>query len=359
VNSPEEWMAQALRLAEAGRYSSHPNPRVGCVIVKHGKLVGEGAHIKAGEPHAEVHALRAAGEQARGATAYVTLEPCAHTGRTPPCVDALIAAGVAEVHAAMTDPNPQVAGAGLSRLQLAGIKTSVGLRQAEAEKLNRGFLMRMRAQRPFVSLKLAASLDARTAMGNGESQWITGAAARADVHRLRADAGAVLTSSSTVLADNPSLTVRDFQEPGMRQPARVVLDSHARVQATARVWSEGARRIWLTSRPASAPNGVECMPVETGQSGTISLPKALALLGQQQINHVLVECGPVLAGAFLTSGLVDEMVLYLAPSLLGHEARALAALPGLQHLSQRIELQFTDVAMVGRDLRITAKPRDS
>lgn len=356
---PAEMMARALELAEAGRYSTHPNPRVGCVIVMDGVIVGEGAHLKAGEPHAEVLALRAAGERTKGAEVFVTLEPCNHHGRTPPCVDALIAAGVSRVYAAMTDPNPLVAGQGLARLQAAGIETEVGLLQAAAERLNRGFLSRMRRQRPFVTLKMGASLDGRTAMASGESQWITGAAARADVHRLRAETGAVLTSSATVLADDPSLTVRDFTAEGLRQPDRIVLDSRARTPADAKVWAEGARRFWLCNQvPALVPASVEALAIESDSSGSISLPKALAALAVHQVNHVLVECGSELAGSFLAAGLVDELVLYLAPSLLGSDARGLAALPGLSRLNQRVQLQFSDVRQVGDDLRIIATLKD-
>lgn len=356
---PAENMARALELAEAGRYSTHPNPRVGCVIVKDEVIVGEGAHLKAGEPHAEVHALRAAGERARGAEVFVTLEPCNHHGRTPPCVDALISAGVSKVFVAMSDPNPLVRGLGLARLQAAGIETEVGLLQPAAERLNRGFLSRMRRQRPFVTLKMGASLDGRTAMASGESQWITGAAARADVHRLRAEAGAVLTSSATVLADDPSLTVRDFTAEGLRQPDRIVLDSRARTPANAKVWADGARRFWLCKQsPTSMPQGVEVLTIESDASGSISLPKALAALAVHQVNHVLVECGPILAGSFLAAGLVDELVLYIAPSLLGSDARGLAALPGLDRLDQRMQLQFSDVRQVGEDLRVTATLKD-
>ncbi|MES2885517.1 MAG: bifunctional diaminohydroxyphosphoribosylaminopyrimidine deaminase/5-amino-6-(5-phosphoribosylamino)uracil reductase RibD [Pseudomonadota bacterium] len=352
-------MARALELAEAGRYSTHPNPRVGCVIVKDEVVVGEGAHLKAGEPHAEVHALRAAGERARDAEVFVTLEPCNHHGRTPPCVDALIAAGVRKVWVAMRDPNPLVGGSGLARLQAAGIETEVGLLQPAAERLNRGFLARMRRQRPFVTLKMGASLDGRTAMASGESQWITGAAARADVHRLRAEAGAVLTSSATVLADDPSLTVRDFTVEGLRQPDRIVLDGKARAPADAKVWQEGARRFWLCNQaPTAVPMGVQALAIESDASGSISLPKAIAALAMQQVNHVLIECGPTLAGSFLAAGLVDELVLYIAPSLLGSDARGLAALPGLDRLDQRVQLQFSDVRQVGEDLRVTATLKD-
>ena len=352
-------MARALELAEAGRYSSHPNPRVGCVIVKDDVVVGEGAHLRAGEPHAEVHALRAAGARAKGADVFVTLEPCNHHGRTPPCVDALIAAEVSRVYVAMSDPNPLVAGQGLARLQAADIETQLGLLRPAAERLNRGFLSRMRRQRPFVTLKMGASLDGRTAMASGESQWITGAAARADVHRLRAEAGAVLTSSATVLVDDPSLTVRDFTAEGLRQPDRIVLDSRARTPAKAKVWAEGARRFWLCNQqPMITPAAVEVLRIESDATGSISLPKALAALAVQQVNHVLVECGSELAGSFLAAGLVDELVLYIAPSLLGSDARGLAALPGLSRLSQRVQLQFSDVRQVGDDLRVTATLKD-
>ena len=352
-------MAQALRLAEAGRYSTHPNPRVGCVIVKDGVIVGEGAHLKAGEPHAEIHALRRAGEHAKGAEVFVTLEPCSHHGRTPPCVDALIAAGVSRVWAAMTDPNPLVAGQGLARLQAAGIETHLGLLQADAERLNRGFIRRMTQQRPFVTLKLAASLDGRTAMASGESQWITGAAARVDVHRLRAEAGAVLTSAATVMADDPALTVRAFQAEGLRQPDRIVLDRLAQTPSSAKVWAPGARRFWFCNAvSASVPAEVEQIAIELDATGSTSLLGALAVLAMRQVNEVLVECGPRLAGAFLAAGLVDELVLYVAPCLLGSEARGLAALPGLSRLDQRVCLQFSDVRQVGEDLRITATVKD-
>ena len=354
-------MARALALAEAGRYSTHPNPRVGCVIVKDGVVVGEGAHLKAGEPHAEIHALRSAGARARGAEVFVTLEPCNHHGRTPPCVDALIAAGVAKVFAAMTDPNPLVAGEGLARLRAAGIATDTGLLAVEAERLNPGFLSRMRRQRPWVTLKLGASLDGRTAMASGESQWITGAAARADVHRLRADAGAVLTSSATVLNDDPALTVRDFSAPELRQPDRIVFDTQARVSPRSRVWTEGARRFWVmatANAPAEKPDGVQCITAEPSPSGGLALDSALRQLASVQINHVLAECGPRLAGALIAERLVDELVVYLAPRLLGHEARALAALPGLSRLADAPALQFTDIQAVGEDLRLTAIFKD-
>ena len=354
-------MARALRLAEAGRYTTHPNPRVGCVLWRDGEIVGEGAHLRAGEPHAEVFALRQAGERARGATAFVTLEPCNHHGRTPPCSEALVAAGVSRVVAAMEDPNPLVAGKGLERLRAAGIAVESGLLQADAERLNRGFVSRMRRQRPLVILKLAASLDGRTAMASGESQWITGEPARQDVHRRRAEAGAVLTTSATVLVDDPSLTVRlpPPETGSWRQPDRIVLDSRAIVSLAAKVWNDDARRIRVT-QPAHAAavlaEGVENLAIEADGNGPISLAGLMPALAQQGINELLVECGPRLAGALLKAGLVDELLLYLAPAMLGHEGRALAMLPGLSQLDQKIALRYTDVRQVGRDLRLTATP---
>lgn len=386
-------MAQALRLAERGLYTTHPNPRVGCVIVRDGEVIGEGAHLRAGEPHAEVYALRMAGERARGAELFVTLEPCSHHGRTPPCADALIAAGVRKVWVAMSDPNPEVSGRGIARLRAAGIEVETGLLESDAQKLNRGFVSRMTRSRPWLTLKLAASLDGRTAMASGESQWITGAAARADVHRMRAAAGCVMTGGATVLADDPQLSVRmgrmelgaavhgatevpdqapatpslasPAEENGaiqgtvsLRQPDRVVLDSSARVPATAKVWQGDARRFWLVGRkPATRPDGVEIIELACSADGSIRLPDALTALANCGVNEILLECGPRLAGAFLAAHLVDEVIVYVAPMLLGHEARPFAQLPGLEHLSQHIALQFIDTRQVGSDLRISLRPR--
>lgn len=355
--SAAAFMAQALRLAERGIYTTHPNPRVGCVIVADGEVIGEGAHLRAGEPHAEVHALRMAGERARGAELFVTLEPCSHHGRTPPCADALIAAGVRKVWVAMRDPNPKVSGAGLARLRAAGIEIETGLLESDAQKLNRGFVSRMTRSRPWLTLKLAASLDGRTAMATGASQWITGVAARADVHRLRAAAGCVMTGGATVLADDPQLTARDTGF-AVRQPDRIVLDSSARVPATAKVWQGGAQRYWLVGRtPAARPDGVELIELACSADGSIRLPDALAALATCGVNEILLECGPRLAGAFLAAHLVDEVIVYVAPMLLGHEARPFAQLPGLEHLAQHIALQFIDTRQVGSDLRISLRPR--
>lgn len=354
-------MARALHLAQRGRLSTFPNPRVGCVIVRDGEIVGEGWHERAGEPHAEIYALGAAGARARGADLYVTLEPCSHHGRTPPCAGALIAAAPARVIVAMRDPNPLVAGRGIEALQAAGIIVETGLMEAAARRLNRGFVSRMERGRPFVTLKLGASLDGRTATADGESQWITGADARADVHRLRAEAGAVLTSSATVLADDPQLTVRDLLVPSPggraeshRQPDRIVLDPQARVSPSARVWAPGVRRIWLVGKePVQRPDDVEVILLPLTSIHTIDLDAALKALGAAGINELLIECGPTLAGSLLEGKRVDELLIYLAPSLLGSEARGLANL-SVSQLSQRIRLRYTDVRHVGADLKITA-----
>jgi len=353
-------MARALELARRGLTTTHPNPRVGCVIVRGGEVVGEAFHQRAGEPHAEVLALAQAGARAKGADVYVTLEPCCHQGRTGPCTEALKAAGVARVIAAMEDPNPLVAGKGLTALRAAGIAVESGVMEDEAAVLNRGFVSRMTRKRPWITLKLAMSLDGRTAMGSGESRWITGDAARADAHRLRAEAGAVMTSVETVLADDPELSVRLVQTA--RQPDRIVLDTQLRAPLDARVWDGSARRIAITVRPpadrieALRVRGVEVALVGTTHQSRVDLPSALATLGSMEINEVLVESGPRLAGALLQAKLVDELVLYVAPSLLGSEARALAQLPGLDRLDQRLQLRFTDSRLVGDDLRITAVP---
>jgi diaminohydroxyphosphoribosylaminopyrimidine deaminase / 5-amino-6-(5-phosphoribosylamino)uracil reductase len=354
------FMLRALALAQRGLHTTHPNPRVGCVVVKDGAVVGEGFHARAGEPHAEVLALAQAGPRARGAEIYVTLEPCCHTGRTGPCTEALQAAGVARVIAAMEDPNPLVAGKGLAQLRSAGIAAESGVMEEEAARINRGFISRMTRKRPFLTLKLAMSLDGRTAMGSGESRWITGDAARADAHRLRAEAGAVLTSVETVLADDPELTVRLVETA--RQPDRIVVDTQLRTPLDAKIWEGSARRIVIAVRPpadrvdALRARGVEVALVATTRDSRVDLPSALATLGTMDVNEVLVESGPRLAGALLQAGLVDELVLYVAPSLLGSEARALAQLPGLDRLDQRVRMRFTDARLVGDDLRITAQP---
>lgn len=351
-------MARALQLAAKGSNTSFPNPRVGCVIAKNGEVLAEGWHVRAGESHAEVLALQQAGDKTKGADVYVTLEPCSHFGRTPPCADALIAAGVARVWVAMRDPNPQVAGAGIARLRAAGIAVEVGLLQAQAAALNRGFVSRMRRRRPFVSVKLGASLDGRTAMASGESQWITSQPSRADVHRRRASAGAVLTSAKTVMDDDPQLTVRLPDVVCERQPDRIVLDRAARLGADAAVWKQGARRFWVTAQAGDAFVGVTRLAAEATEQG-FDLENVLRQLADQQINEVMVEAGAGLSGAFVQAGLADEVLIYMAPCLLGHEAQAMALLPGLEHLRQRVELVFSDIRQLGPDLRILATPKIS
>ncbi|OSN10366.1 bifunctional diaminohydroxyphosphoribosylaminopyrimidine deaminase/5-amino-6-(5-phosphoribosylamino)uracil reductase [Lonsdalea iberica] len=366
--SDEFYMARALELARRGRFTTAPNPNVGCVIARDGEIVGEGYHQKAGGPHAEVDALSMAGDRAHGATAYVTLEPCSHHGRTPPCADALIAAGVKRVVAAMQDPNPQVAGRGLTRLHQAGIDVSYGVMAAEAEQLNRGFLKRMRTGLPYVQLKMAASLDGRTAMASGESQWITSPQARQDVQRFRAESAAILSSSATVLADDPSLTVRweeldpDMQrvypQDQLRQPVRVVVDSQERVTFRHRLIQQPGST-WLARQKADAqawPSSVEQLALPLQGEG-IDLVALMMMLGKREINSVWVEAGARLAGALLRANVVDEVLLYLAPKLLGEAARPLCALPGLSQLSQAPEFTLSHVAQVGPDLRLTLKPQ--
>lgn len=364
----ERYMARALELARRGRFTTMPNPNVGCVIVRDGEVVGEGWHQRAGEPHAEVHALRMAGEKARGATAYVTLEPCSHHGRTPPCCDALIAAGVTRVVAAMQDPNPQVAGRGLHRLHQAGIDVSHGLMMPEAEALNRGFLKRMRTGFPWIQLKLGASLDGRTAMASGESQWITSPAARRDVQRLRAQSAAILSSSATVLADDPSLTVRWSElsaetqslldEQQLRQPVRVIIDSQNRVTPQHRLISQPGETWLMRHQPdqQSWPDDVTQIAVPLREQ-QLDLVAMMMLLGRRQINSVWVEAGASLAGALLQAGLVDELIVYLAPKLLGHDGRGLCQLPGLSQLADAPAFRFSDVRQVGDDLRLTLTPQ--
>ncbi|MDT8622116.1 bifunctional diaminohydroxyphosphoribosylaminopyrimidine deaminase/5-amino-6-(5-phosphoribosylamino)uracil reductase RibD [Klebsiella grimontii] len=357
----ELYMARALKLAARGRFTTHPNPNVGCVIVKDGEIVGEGFHYRAGEPHAEVHALRMAGEKAQGATAYVTLEPCSHHGRTPPCCEALIAAGVSRVVAAMQDPNPQVAGRGLYRLQQEGVDVSHGLMMNEAEALIKGFLKRMRTGFPWIQLKMGASLDGRTAMASGESQWITSPQARRDVQRLRAQSHAILTSSATVLADDPALTVRwdelnaDTQalypQENLRQPLRIVIDSQNRVTPQHRIVEQAGETLFARTREDERqwPENVRTLLVPE-HNGRLDLVVLMMLLGKQQINSIWVEAGSTLAGALLEAGLVDELIVYIAPKLLGSDARGLCVLPGLEKLEQAPHFKFNEIRHVGPDI---------
>ncbi len=352
-------MARALHLAERGLCSTHPNPRVGCVIVKDGQVVGEGWHERAGGPHAEILALQQAGTRADGATLYVTLEPCCHHGRTAPCTDAVMAAGVKQIVVAMEDPNPQVAGNGLRVLQGAGIKVSAGLLAAEAEALNCGFVMRMRAGRPWVRAKLAMSLDGRTAMASGESQWITGTEARRDVHRLRARSSAIMTGIGTVLCDDPSLTVRLDDDEQQHQPLRVILDSRLRTPPQARLLDLPGDTLILTGEQQAAGDAPFAAGVEvTGLplvDGRMDLAAVLQHLGNREINEVHLEAGATLCGALLAAGLVDELVIYLGPHLMGDAARGLFRLPGLERMEDRIGLDIRDIRAVGKDWRITAR----
>ena len=353
-------MAEALRLARRGNYTAHPNPRVGCVLLKAGRVVGSGWHRKTGEAHAEIEALRAAGADARGSRAYVTLEPCSHHGKTPPCADALIEAGVSGVVAAMEDPNPRVAGAGLARLRDAGIDVQCGLLRPQAEALNRGFISRITRGRPFLRLKIAASLDGATAMASGESRWITGADARRDVQRLRALSGAVMTGIATVLDDDPGLTVRDESlDTDGRQPLRVIVDSHLRLPPAARACARDGETIVFCiddrNRQAIEAAGATVVRVPASE-GRTDLPAVLGKLGGLGINDVLVEAGPTLAGSLLSAALVDELVIYQAPHMMGSETRGMAHTPGWQALSQRLPLRITDLRRIGPDIRITATP---
>ena len=352
-----EYMARALRLAENGLYSTTPNPRVACLIVKDGAVVGEGYHRRAGEAHAEIHALRAAGDLARGATAYVTLEPCSHHGRTPPCAEALIDAGVARVVAAMQDPNPQVAGRGLARLAAAGIAVDCGLLESAARELNIGFVARMTRARPWLRMKLAASLDGKSALENGVSQWITGAQARRDGHRWRARACAILTGVGTVRADDPQLNVRDVDTA--RQPLKVVVDSRLELPLSARVLGGGELLVACASDDESRAaalreRGAQIVRLPS-REGRVDLPALLAELARRGVNEVHVEGGSKLNGALLAAGLVDELLIYLAPCLIGDAARGLFDVPALKSLHDKYRLQINDVRLVGADLRILAR----
>ncbi len=350
-------MARALRLAERGLFTTMPNPRVGCVIVRDGVVVGEGWHVRAGEPHAEVHALRAAGVHARGATAYVTLEPCSHHGRTPPCANALIDAGVARVVAAMRDPNPQVSGRGLELLTLAGVSVQVGLLENEARELNIGFVSRMTRGQPWVRLKTASSLDGKTALLNGASKWITGPAARADVQRWRARACVILTGCGTVLADDPRMNVREIETP--RQPLKVIVDSRLATPPNAKILHGGAFIACVQADPvrraALEAAGAQILELP-GADGRVDLAALLLEFGRQGVNEVHVEAGATLNGALLAAGLVDEWISYLAPVAMGHAARGLFNGPELTEMAGRRAFEMRDMRMVGDDIRLTLRP---
>ncbi|MBV2262171.1 MAG: bifunctional diaminohydroxyphosphoribosylaminopyrimidine deaminase/5-amino-6-(5-phosphoribosylamino)uracil reductase RibD [Thauera sp.] len=351
-------MARALQLAARGLDTTSPNPRVGCVIVRDGVTVGEGWHARAGEAHAEVHALRQAGAAARGATAYVTLEPCSHFGRTPPCADALIEAGVARVVAAMEDPNPLVAGRGLARLRASGIATAHGLLADAAHELNIGFVSRMTRGRPWVRLKVAGTLDGKSALDNGVSQWITGPAARRDGHRWRARACAILTGIGTVRADDPQLSVRDV--PCARQPLRILVDARLEVSTQARILQGEPILIATASTDAAridalraAGHELVCVP---NAAGKVELGALLRVLGERGLNEVHVEAGFKLNGSLMREGCVDELLMYLAPMLVGDAAQGLFNLPTLTGLEGATRLDIRDLRQIGPDLRLIARP---
>lgn len=360
-------MTLALRLAEQGLYTTQPNPRVGCVIVKNNQIIGQGTHLKAGEPHAEVHALRQAGADVVGADVYVTLEPCNHHGRTPPCVDALINADVRRVIVAMQDPNPLVAGNGIKRLQAQGIQVDNGLMESEAFALNPGFISRMTHGLPYVRSKIAASLDGRTALNNGKSLWITGECARQDVQHWRAQSCAIITGIGTVLADNPSMNVRLENVP--HQPLRVIVDSHLQTPVDCKMLNaelikaspviivyanDVNNKADSLSSTSSRTTGAEMLHLPDA-NGRVDLNLLLSHLAQRGINEVLLEAGQGLNGAFLQAGLIDEFIFYYAPKLMGNDAKGMFAIPELIEMQQAIDLQILDVRQIGQDIRVRAK----
>ncbi len=365
------YMAHTLRLAKRGLWTTDPNPRAGCVIVRNGQIVGEGWHQRAGEAHAEIHALQMAKEKAKGATCYVTLEPCCHQGRTPPCTDALIKAGVTRVVVAVMDPNPLVSRKGIEQLSKAGIMVNTGILSQEAEQLNQGFFMRMRHNRPYIRCKLGMSLDGRTAMASGESKWITGIDARRNVQRLRARSSAIMTGAGTILADDPQMTVRKeelaCQMPSgteiiIKQPLRVVIDTHLSTPPEARMLNQSEKALIFT---ASNSESVKSILEKTGthviylpnREREVDLPAACQLLAKEyEVNEVLIETGATLSGAMLRAGLIDEIIIYMAPILMGNKARGLFDLPHLKQLKEHIPLNIVEVQAVGQDWRITAHP---
>lgn len=363
------WMARALELARLGRFTTSPNPAVGCVLVQGDELVGEGYHRQAGGPHAEVFALRQAGERARGATAYVTLEPCSHHGRTPPCAQGLIDAGVARVVAAMVDPNPQVAGRGLAMLREAGIEAGSGLMADEAARLNTGFIHRMQTGRPYVTVKLASSLDGRTALANGQSKWITSPDARRDVHRHRALSCAILSGADTVLTDNASLNVRwqelpaslrgDYPQAQLRQPLRVIIDGQNRLTPDLALFSIPSPILLVRGAVSGGlPKWVEECTLPQAADGKVALAALLDELGRRQLNQLWVEAGARLSGALLAEQLVDQLILYQAPKLMGNQARGLFELPSFDAMDQVPGLQLVDCRRLGPDIKITAKVKN-
>ncbi|MES2498945.1 MAG: bifunctional diaminohydroxyphosphoribosylaminopyrimidine deaminase/5-amino-6-(5-phosphoribosylamino)uracil reductase RibD [Pseudomonadota bacterium] len=366
--SDHVYMTRALQLAEQGLYSTSPNPRVGCVIVKNDKIVGEGAHLKSGEPHAEVFALRQAGELAKGATAYVTLEPCSHTGRTPPCAEALLKAGISRVIAAMVDPNPIVAGNGLAYLQAHNVEVATGLMAAQALALNPGFNSRMSRNLPYVRCKIASSLDGKTALNNGRSQWITSEAARLDVQKWRAQSCAILTGIGTVINDDPAMTVRSLghdMEYSGRQPLRVIVDSQLRISPQAKIL-QGGNSLIAYAQQLKNPELTDkitqllatgaqllCIP---DANNKVCLKTLLSHLARLQINELLVEGGESLNGALLAQHMIDELLIYYAPKLMGNAAKDLFAMPAFEHMDQAITLEVLELRQIGCDIRFRAKP---
>ena len=362
-----QFMQRAIYLAKRGHYTTSPNPRVGCVIVLNGEVVGEGFHEKSGQGHAEVHALKQAGAKAKGATAYVTLEPCNHFGLTPPCAEALIKAQVGHVIAAMVDPNPQVSGRGLERLKSAGITTKFGLLEQDARDLNPGFIRLMTTKLPYVRCKLAASLDGKTAMASGESQWITSDHAREDVQRLRAQSCGVICGADSVIFDDAKMTVRwnalgelknSYEEAKVRQPIRIVIDSKNRLTPDLAIFNTASKIILIRTsieNEQTWPHFVEQVVISKAKdSDQISLKHLLIYLAQQGLNDILIESGAKLAGAFMSENLVDELILYQAPKLIGSEGKSLVDIPAILQLSEAKDLNITDISMVGKDIRITA-----
>ena len=362
-----QFMQRAIYLAKRGHYTTSPNPRVGCVIVLNGEVVGEGFHEISGQGHAEVHALKQAGAKAKGATAYVTLEPCSHFGLTPPCAEALIKAQVGHVIAAMVDPNPQVSGRGLERLKSAGITTKFGLLEQDARDLNPGFIRLMTTKLPYVRCKLAASLDGKTAMASGESQWITSDHAREDVQRLRAQSCGVICGADSVIFDDAKMTVRwnalgelknSYEEAKVRQPIRIVIDSKNRLTPDLAIFKTASKIILIRTsieNEQTWPHFVEQVVISKAKdSEQISLKHLLIYLAQQGLNDILIESGAKLAGAFMSENLVDELILYQAPKLIGSEGKSLVDIPAILQLSEAKDLNITDISMVGKDIRITA-----
>lgn len=351
-------MSRALRLAEQGLFTTTPNPRVGCVIVNNQHIVGEGAHLKAGEPHAEVFALRQAGEQAKGSDIYVTLEPCSHTGKTPPCVSAVIAAQPKRVIVALQDPNPLVAGRGIEAMRAAGIEVLVGVMEKEARALNVGFVSRMTRGLPYVRCKVAASLDGKTALNNGVSQWITSEAARQDAQQWRAQSCAIITGIGTVLADNPSMTVR--LPSALRQPLKVIVDSQLKTPVDANILQHGQVLIAYASDPNHRAKALQAAGAELlilpNEHKRVHLKGLLENLAQRGVNEVLLEAGQGLNGAFLQQNLIDEFILYYAPKLMGSDATGMFAMPAFTQMQQAVSLQVVDVRQVGVDIRLHAKP---